>query len=362
MKTRIFYRLSAVVLFFALCLSSCTKEPTDDGPDGEGTENTDNGNGDGDGGNGDGNTGGDSGNTGGGGTTPGSTVKVKLNIAGEIAGLNNQPDNLLYVQIYNVKGNEEDGYVEEPYGHGLFDKLSDISVSLKKDLKYKFYATAVAGGVKRIASDDGLYGLPFNCKLTNSFETNTDFIIDDMRNGIADLAGSGIFLLPDIDRYYGESEFYEAISDNKTPADISLLRTTFGLKVHVENMTEGNLHIEVEGSPRVSVSYPDTEVSYIFSSGYPYDAYQVDAQGKTVFTNDYTESIGVNFIYESSDGLEVPVKREYCTFQRNTYTNLTVKIDGNPSESGFGITIEDTEMGNDGQDIEFVGGGDYKKM
>ena len=179
--------------------------------------------------------------------------------------------------------------------------------------------------------------------------------------GDADLAGSGMFIRPDIDRYYGESPTYTVAPDNPAPATISLVRATFGLNVTVKNLTEGKLHIETEGTPRVTVSYPETEVSYIFSARSTYDAYRVDCEGKTEFTKNYTEYINVSITYENADGLEIPVEQDDYWFRRNEYTNLEVTVSGSAVGSGFEINVEQAEMEDDGREIEFTGGGDYKK-
>ena len=178
---------------------------------------------------------------------------------------------------------------------------------------------------------------------------------------VKEVSGSGVFSRPDIDRYYGETGIYTVNPDFPSPVVVSIVRATFGLKVKVNNLTEGKLHIKTEGSPVATISYPETEVSYIFSAMYICSAFYEDAEGKTEFTNEYTERINVNITYENADGLEIPVKQEDYSFSRNEYTNLEVTVSGSAVGSGFEINVEQTKMEDDGREIEFTGGGDYKK-
>lgn len=348
MKTKIFLKLSAVLMIIALCIASCAKSPVDD----SGGDDTGNGG-----------NGGDGGNDGGGGTVPSTEVVVQLKCTGEIPEMENQSSHLLYIQAYAFQGDyEEEGYYGlKQYAHGLFDKVSDITIPLQKDWKYRFFATIVADGKDRIANNNGVYGLPFKTSLTNTFVFTDEFDSYGITGSEAELAVSGVFSRPDIDRYYGETEIYTVNPDSPSPVVVSIVRATFGLKVKVNNLTEGKLHIKTEGSPVATISYPETEVSYIFSAMYICSAFYEDAEGKTEFTKNYTEDINVNITYENADGLEIPVKQEDYSFRRNEYTNLEVTVSGSAVGSGFEINVEQTEMEDDGREIEFTGGGDYKK-
>lgn len=346
MKTKIFLKLSAVLMIIALCIASCAKSPVED----SGGDDTGNGG-----------NGGDGGNDGGGGTVPSTEVMVQLKCTGEIPDMENQSAHLLYIQAYTLLEDDDEYYKMQPYAHGLFDNASNMTISLQKDRKYRFLATIVADGKNRIAFNDGVYGLPFNAQLTDNFVISGKFNPFIIMEGFADLAGYGRFSRPDIDRYYGESGVYTVNPENPVPANINIVRATFGLRVKVNNLTEGKLHIETDDMPRVSVSYPETEVSYIISAQFPNEAYYEDAEGKTEFTKNYTEDINVNITYENTEGLEIPVEQGYYTFRRNEYTNLEVTVSGSAVGSGFDINVEETEMEDDGQEVEFTGGGDYKK-
>lgn len=346
MKTKIFLKLSAVLMIIALCIASCAKSPVDD----SGGDDTGNGG-----------NGGDGGNDGGGGTVPSTEVVVQLKCTGEIPEMENQSSHLLYIQAYTVTNHVGNDYDLTPYAHGLFDKASDIAITLKKDEEYQFFATIVAEGKDRIANNNGVYGLPFGTSLTNTFVFTGEFNSYGITGSEAEIAGSGVFSRPDIDRYYGETGIYTVNPDSPSPVVVSIVRATFGLKVKVNNLTEGKLHIKTEGSPVATISYPETEVSYIFSAMYIYSAFYEDAEGKTEFTKNYTEDINVSITYENAEGLEIPVEQDDYLFRRNEYTNLEVTVSGSAVGSGFEINVEQTEMEDDGREIEFTGGGDYKK-
>lgn len=348
MKTGKYFKLYAILMMIAMCIASCGKTPVgDDGGDGNGNNNGGNVENGGDGG-----EGGNGGNS----DIPSTELVVSLNLTGEI--LNSgafetkaSGNDLYYIQAYTVG---DDEYDLIPYAHGLFDTAEGLKITLEKEKQYKFLATMVVDAKNRIKVQDGTYGLPFQAKLSNKFTTGEEFDGYGIRNGNADITQEGYYYMPDLDRYYGESSIYTANPDNAATVDIKMIRTAFGLKVIVENLTEGYLRINMEGAPPMKITYPDTEASGIFSFSTIDEIFDIDAG----FTNQYYNHITVRITQVTSEGLETLVSNVAYDFYRNRMTTLKV-IAGQAQSSGVIVTTEDTEMKPDNQDeIEFVGGGD----
>lgn len=350
MKTGILYRFSTILMIAALCIASCTESPVDDGSDGDGNnngENVEDGGNDNNGGNED--DGGDGGNT----DIPSTQLVVPINLTGEILNPGNigtraSGNDLYYIQAYTV-GNDEEDFM--PYAHGLFDNAEGLKIILDKDRQYKFLATMVVDGKNRISIYDGIYGQPFLTGLTNKFVTGEEFDGYNISNGEAEILNEGYWYMPDLDRYYGESDIYTADPDNSPAVDIDMIRTVFGLKVTVENLNEGRLIISVDGSPEMEITPPATQTSGIFSFNPLYYIYGMRNEV-------YSESLSVLIKQLTPEGFEIPVSNEIYEFYRNRMTTLKVTLTGEAHSSGVTVTTEDTPMQPDGQgEIEFVGGG-----
>lgn len=295
----------------------------------------------------------------------GKEIIVPLKFGGEIANLGNTPlsrasgNDMLYIQTYTI---DENNY-ETAYAHGLFDDISDIKIALKEGDRYTFLATLVKDGKNRIyKNEDGSFSTPFNTNLTNSFIIDNDFYRSEIDYGYANLVGGeyGTFRInPDIDRYYGIYESYMANSANTEPVNINMLRTVFGLNVITENFTDGRLVFELNGEEAFEVTAPQTEVSKIFSLRRLDYAYQEDAQGKTDYTNYYKEYITVKVTRFNSANDEIPIDEQVIEFTRNMMTTLKIRIQSDMYENGISITTENTEMIDSGEEVEFVGGGDF---
>lgn len=343
MKNSILFKLSTVLMIMALCIASCGKAPVGD----------DSGNG-----NGGNNGGNESNNEDGNNDTPNTELVVPVNLTGEILNpetpvSNTTENNLYYIQAYTI--DEEGGFI--PYAHELFNKTEDIKITLDEEKQYKFFATMVMDGKQQIKVHDGIYGMPFMSGLTNDFITDNHFDRYGICYGYADQGLAENYSMPSLDRYYGESEIYTINSDNPSPITINMIRTVFGLKVIVENLNQGQLLINMSESPTMKISSPESEISGIFSFDNLNEVFDIDARGKTEFTNEYTQRITVKIKQIDNEGLEIPVSDEVYDFYRNKIRTLKVIIDQGHS-NGITVTTETTPMQSDEQgEIEFVGGG-----
>ena len=297
-------------------------------------------------------------------------VIVPLSFSGEIINMGTTPlsratsNDLLYIQVYTIDNN---GYYEDyvQYAHGLFDNTGGIKIALKEGKQYRFIATMVKDGKNRIYKEekeeyDGRYGIPFDMQITNEFVIDDNFYEDKIANGLAQLNDGNygsMYERPDIERYYGEGT-YTVNVQNITSVDIKLMKTVFGVSITTENFTDGELLVELQYAPEMSISAPNGSVSGIFSFMHVGEAYDQDCQDGT-FTNNYSESVKVA-ISRISNGKTIPVDEREIKFTRNMRTNLKVIIDRNMYENGVTVTTETEEMTDDGQgEIEFVGGGDF---
>lgn len=295
----------------------------------------------------------------------GKEIIVPLKFGGEIANLGNTPlsrasgNDMLYIQAYTIDENDKD----VAYAHGLFDGTTDIKIALREGDRYNFFATLVKDGKNRIyMNEEGRWGSPFYTTLTNSFIIDNDLYGYDISHGSADLLGGeyGVYRnYPDIDRYYGIYESYMANSANTEPVNINMLRTVFGLNVITEDFTDGRLVFELNEEEVLEITYPQTEASKIFSLQRLDYAFQEDAEGKTEYTNYYKEYIPVKVTRFNSANDEIPVDEQVIEFTRNMMTTLKVRIYSDMYENGISITTENTEMIDSGEEVEFVGGGDF---
>ena len=299
----------------------------------------------------------------------GKEIIVPLKFGGEIANLGNTPlsrasgNDMLYIQAYCLDENLSGTY----YAHGLFDNMNgDINIALKEGSKYGFNATLVKDCKDRIYKDeDGWFREPFNAPLTNKFIFDY-FDEYSIKRGSASLQNVGEYdytyrQYPDLDRYYGTSSIYTATSENTSPVAINLMRGVFGLKVTTVDFTDGRLVIQFDGEEVMEITAPQAEAEKIFSLYWLDDAYQRDAQGETVadYTNYYTEDIYVKVTRFNSANDEIPVGEQNVTVTRNMMTTLKIRIQSDMYENGMSITTEDTEMIDSGEEVEFIGGGDF---
>lgn len=347
MKIRKYFKISAILLTIALCVSSCAKTPVgDEGGDSDGNNNSENVD------NGDDEDKDDDDDI----VTPSTELVVPLNLTGEILNpgapmTKASGSDLYYVQAYTVGDN---GYDLTPYAHGLFDNVEGLEITLEKEKQYKFFATMVVDAKNRITLWDEIYGLPFNVSLSNKFRMGELFDSYGICYGYANIIPDKFYYMPDLDRYYGESDIYTASPDNTAAVDINMIRTVFGLKVEAGNLTEGQLLVKMNDSPTMTITYPETETSGIFSFGPLAEVYRVDAG----YTSQYSELITVSMVEVTSEGLEISVGGGNYQFYRNMITTLKVTITGESEKCGITVTVENAEMQPDGQeDIEFVGGG-----
>lgn len=231
------------------------------------------------------------------------------------------------------------------YAYGLFDDLTKMNIKLIEGYKYKFIATMVVDGKNDIwLHPNGLYQDPFKMELKNVFEFSTTRSGEGLGKGESDTGGSTTYQRPNTDRYYGECSEYIPVENGEVTIDMK--RTSFGLKVIAENLTEGTLNIKIDYAPEMNITNPETEIEDIFTFYYVKNAYAIE---------DYSETANVNLTWTKSDGATIPLGEHAITFKRNKKTIITVKISDISKENNINITLENEEM-TDGENITIENG------
>lgn len=273
---------------------------------------------------------------------------VSLGMIGEILDIEESPltkaggNDLYGVQVYS-KISETD-YI--PYAHGLFDDKALLKIKLQSNQIYKFVATMVVDGKRKIWYTTGGYCHPYylgnkEYELNNSFEYN-ELYFDALWKGTSAIVISytpQMFNTPNIERYYGEVLDY--VPSSNGDISINMKRACFGAKFIAEGLTEGKLKINIKEAPELSISYGKTEVQDIFTfkNTYPY--------GSTWVKDDYSEVIPVSVSWEKSNGVVVNLIEQTIVFKRNTMSTITIKVKDIPTENtnnGIGISQESGEM------------------
>lgn len=331
---------------FSVCFSSCSNENLN-----EGNENNSDMNGD----------------------SPKEYV-VSFNYTGEITNIETSPlsrngenNNIYGIQVYSCPTDTNAMQNYNYYAYGIFNDKSQMSIRLTEGYKYKFIATMIVDGVNRISHYNDVsgeyYNSPFNSPLNNRFiytsNNNREYNFQYGSSNIYTNEGyDSYYDRPNIDRYYGET--YDYIPSENGSVSINMKRTVFGVKVVTEDFTEGTIKVKMEYAPEMSITYPETECSDIFTFQSVSQAYwssnYTDEMGMPM---NYSESVTVSITRLNADSLEIPVATQSINFERNKLTTLTVKIVSNSDDNDVNIGTEDEEMG-EGDNIIFEGGGDLE--
>ena len=254
------------------------------------------------------------------------------------------------IQVYS-RHKDETEY--KPYAYGLFNDVSDMSIKLLGGYEYKFEATMIVEGEDVIFHDEKGYHHPFYIKLGEQIQMNNKFVFssDAFIMGIS-IGQSTMFDLitynrPILERYYGLlSDFDPEVN---SVADIEMGRVYFGVKFSAEGFKEGDIFIDVAGSPESLIDCP-------YVVGYTgYIVFDHTSKIKeTWHVGDYNEDINVTIIWRKDDGTEIPLMNKDVNFVRNKMTHFIIKPNDNYSDindtktpihdSGISINIKEEPM------------------
>lgn len=283
---------------------------------------------------------------------------VSLGLTGEIdieeSPLPKASGNDLYgVQVYSKTSKTD----YKPYAHGLFDDRALLKIKLKSNETYKFIVSMVPNGVRTIWYNMDGYCHPFyvdnkEYKLNNVFEYN-ELYFDGLDKGNAAIYKNGpmLFDVPNIERYYGEASDY--VPSENSVISINMKRVCFGAKFTAEGLTEGKLHINLQGAPELIIAYGSNyEVKDIFTFGHKYP------NTGSWISDDYSETIPLSVSWEKDNGVVIDLINKDITFKRNILTTINIKVKDIPIEdidTNIGITHESGEM-TQGENITIESG------
>ncbi|MBO5226392.1 MAG: hypothetical protein J6B46_08350 [Parabacteroides sp.] len=292
---------------------------------------------------------------------------VSIGMGGEMVNITDAPltkasgDDLYGFQVYvKKKGDESASY--NYYAYGLFDDISDLSITLVDGYLYKFVATCVIDGKNKINkyynSSTGIiqYYYPFGTSLQNKFVYATF-------SGCSDLASPSDFTsdVVDIepDRYYGEAvNFDPSLAEN---IDIEMLKCMTGMKLVVSKITEGELVISINNKTySIAAGDSELEVETVFELTHTdwYALRYLWEYEKISPKQTYSTTDWLTVTHKHSYNINEVVYNDYVTFTRNKQTLIKVNTTTNseteePIEGSnkINISLEDAGELQPGEEI-----------
>lgn len=282
-------------------------------------------------------------------STP-KTYTVSLGVKGEILDVIQTPltksgenNNLYGIQVYSTN-TPDDNNSYSPYAYGLFDDISNISITLLDGYYYRFVCTMVLNGKNILRHNVGKYYYPFfnfsdgGTSIENGFKITTQTRLYDLEGGCTSLAAKEYYR-PNTDRYYGEILGFQPTTNSTI--NIEMKRTVFGVKFIAAGLTEGNLKIVMNETPELYINSTDAkhEIEDIFTFSNVDDAFNKE---------NYSEDIKTSIYWEKADGTEVPIAVNYTlTFTRKMMHTVRINLAGTSTkgESPISITLEDGTLG-----------------
>lgn len=300
------------------------------------------------------------------------TYTVKLACAGELAvnhvPLKSSSDDLYGIQVYYAPVS---GGSYQEYAYGLFDDVSDVSLELIADYKYKFVVDMIVNGKNVIYSsnmneleDEEVilgYGTPFThydktlskstlTPITNEFILTNLCYYRDLGQKIQLLDGYTVGYPKDVDAYYGRLGDYVPEEDGAT-ISIYMKHMIFGLKVVADDfLTQG----AVEGVFSYSVGnasmyYQDTftltppsskeyEATYVYTNRDRWYDHEVQ--------NDAYEnmSIKLKWVKDENTTLELDEQQIRMIRMKQTVVNVTFFEDESAGNTKVSMVFDDLEM------------------
>lgn len=276
------------------------------------------------------------------------TVSIRFNITGEIEeryypltkSINND---LLGIIVEKNKGGNYKPY--EFFAGGLFDNISDLTVNLKKDAKYRIRCIYIKDGKTTVNKDDS-YHIPeydkpyskYGIQINNAFDYNNSFDFD---------TGWYSEYSKCQDTYYFEVDNY--IPSPQAALNIDLKHTVLGLKYTIIGLTDGYLTMLVKTQKENIFSSDDISENGEANIGI---IRCINIENAFQYPDNYTETATVSIKWMRGIGIEEDLGSTDITLKRNMLNNIKINLSANDRDSNFGINTETTDMGNESTYIE----------
>ena len=298
------------------------------------------------------------------------TYTVKLACAGELdvthVPLKSSSDDLYGIQVYYAPVS---GGSYQKYAYGLFDDVSDVSLDLIADYKYKFVIDMIVNGKNVLYSSNMNtpeeqeillgYGAPFRmyvkdkgyqnlAPITNELILASDSYFSELGREIQLLDGVAYEEPKGVDVYYGEQSDYVPTEDGATII-INMKHMIFGVKV-VADINQGTVNGYISTS--------DLSYSYIYKDNFSLTApsnlvhestfaytsrsnwYRYDVQ------NDAYDTMYVDFewVKDENTTLKLDYQKIKVIRMKQTIVNVTFFEDESAGSNKVAMVFDDLEM------------------
>ena len=234
----------------------------------------------------------------------------------------NDNNDLYGIQVYSAPIDENSTSTTwTPFAYGLYDDVSNVSISLLKGFKYKFEESMVVDGKNKLRLySDGYssplfkYGLNYSClNVTNGFIYSSANYISDCNKGLCDGAAylkgePDSYNHPNTERYYGIFEGYVPEESSNDKVKIHMKRTSFGAKFIAQGKlaTAGQLEINMVEAPVVLIDLANEKQ------------------------------------HEDGSTVTVPLGTHKITYKRNATTVVKINLENTNVEGGIGFELTET--------------------
>lgn len=287
------------------------------------------------------------------------------------------PDNndLYGVNVYYMPVS---GGTYKHYAYGLFDDLSNATIDLIADYKFKFEVDLIDDGKSTVYSD-GIqieevnytgYGYPFQAynnydgtrsltitKISNAFTYSEDCYFYKLGDSFQVPGSTASYCDPEgVESYFGVTEVIPT-ADGET-VSVFLKRMVYGIKVIADDfLTEGtvNVSFDVLGSSAYSTNFTLTPDNKVAEKIYTYNA-RASWYDKEELEDAYTDRY-MNFSWTKDDGTVLNLKQQQIKVNRlkQTIINLTFYEDTTIDGAKMTVQYEDQVFVEEGQEIYSFG-------
>lgn len=254
-------------------------------------------------------------------------INIKLNVIQESIDTSYEPlrstteERTYAINVYQLNPNTN---AYEHYCCGVFDNANNLSISLKKDYKYKLHAAMYVNYFDQYNFNIENNQQQEKIRLSyapNTFYYDTSYIYDLAYNYylLADEEHTRA-IRPNIDSFHAIEEGYEP-SNNET-LNITLKRCSFGVTINVRGLEEGSINTTLRTQkyynyiqPEINITYPDNTFSGIYTMLNPLDEF---------------DSMDVNIRYTNENGEKtILVSEDAFKFSKNVRTIFNININKN---------------------------------